>query len=138
MDILTIVVLGTVLLLAGALIGRKLIGRKALAPPRAKPSIPAPTPRVVTNTKGPSMPPPSPPPIRVTAHARAAAAAKQAAAPFKDDSREVEQLRPKLLNCFGGNEGAMTRSMASERKKFPHLSEVELIKKMLYDFGRGR
>jgi hypothetical protein len=54
-----------------------------------------------------------------------------------NNSFEVEQLRRRLINCFGGNEGAMSRAVAFEWKKFSHLSEKELLKKMLYDFERG-
>ena len=54
-----------------------------------------------------------------------------------DGAAEVARLRLKLINCLGGNEGAMARTIAFERKKFPHLSEAELLKKMLYDIARG-
>lgn len=115
MSVLTLVVAAAALLLAavalllvGLFVGMKLRGRAALAPAPRSPSIPPPT------------PPASP------------------AAPRIDGSAaEVARLRLKLINCLGGNEGAMSRTMAFERKKFPHLSEAELIKKMLYDIQRG-
>lgn len=74
---------------------------------------------------------------------RAAPAARPPSIPpppaprIDDGTAEVARLRLKLINCLGGNEGAMARTIAFERKKFPHLSEAELLKKMLYDIACG-
>jgi hypothetical protein len=115
MDVLTVVAVGAVLLLVGLFTVRKLKARTALAPARATPSIT--------------------PPVRNPARKRTAA---MPVAPRVDDAAiEIERLRLKLINCFGGNEGAMSRSITFERKKFSHLSEAELLKKMLYDLERG-
>jgi hypothetical protein len=114
MDILTILVVAAVLLLVGAFVGRNLKSRKALAAAAHRPTLP-----------------------RHAAGASPAGKPPQAAAQVDDTAAEVGRLRLKLLNCFGGNEGAMSRSVTFERKKFSHLSEAELLKKMLYDFERG-
>jgi hypothetical protein len=116
MDILTIVAVGAVLLLVGVFTVRKLKARTAIAPARATPSIA--------------------PPVRVPERERMAAATPVAPR-VNDEAVEVERLKLKLINCFGGNAGAMSRSITFEQKKFSHLSEAELLKKMLYDFGRG-
>jgi hypothetical protein len=117
MYVLTTVVAAAALLLVGLLIGRKLKARTAIGPARATPlNSPAPA-------RTPRLPPAGVPPV---------------AARINDEAVEVERLKVKLINCFGGNEGAMARSITFERKKFLHLSETELLKKMLYDFGRGR
>lgn len=118
MFFLTMVSAGVVLLLVGLFVGTKLRARAALAPARRPPSIP---------------PPPAPQPRRAVA----APAAPPPATRTDEGAAEVARLRLKLVNCFGGNEGAMSRTITFERKKFSHLSEAELLKKMLYDFERG-
>lgn len=117
MDILTLVAVGAVLLLVGVFTVRKLKARTAIAPSQATPSI---------------SPPPARPSRLPTAEVTPVAAG------VNDEAVEVERLKLKLINCFGGNAGAMSRSITFEREKFSHLSEAELLKKMLYDFGRGR
>ncbi|HJQ33527.1 MAG TPA: hypothetical protein VJ866_15180 [Pyrinomonadaceae bacterium] len=162
MDFLTIVAVGAVLLLVGVFVGWKLKPRKSLAAAGPPPSIlPPPTAGVRSEPPQPTQPavrtatPPAaktaaPPALR-TSHAptpvREAAAVRKpqppvtapppAAAPIDLVAVEVRQLKLKLINCFGGNEGAMTRTITYEWKKFSHLSEVELLRKMLYDFERG-
>jgi hypothetical protein len=121
MFILTMAVAGVILLFAGVLLGRKIKARATLAPARATRSI-SPTPAPAPRHHAPA------PAARVTTPP----------APRHDDgASEVGRLKLKLINCFGGNAGAMSRSVTFERKKFPHLSEAELLKKMLYDFERG-
>jgi|SRR5215207_2285222 len=120
MLILTMAVAGVILLLVGVLLGRKLKARAALAPARATRSI--------------SPPFPAP---RHRAPAPAARVTTPPAPRLDDGDLEVERLKLKLINCFGGNAGAMSRSVAFERKKFRHISEAELLKKMLYDIERG-
>jgi hypothetical protein len=164
MDFLTIVMVGAVLLLVGVLVGWKLKSRKPLAnaepppsilPPHAAGARPEPrrTPRPAVMTVTPPVaktvtPPtfmtsPAPTPVREVASATIgspqppATAAPPAAAPVDHVAIEVRQLRLKLINCFGGNEGAMSRTVTYEWKKCSHLSEVELLRKMIYDFERG-
>jgi hypothetical protein len=117
MNILTVVAVGAVLLLVGVFTVRKLKARTAIAPARTMSSLA--------------------PPVRVPTREHAVAATPVASR-VDEEALEVKRLRLKLINCFGGNEGAMSRSIIFERKKFSHLSETELLKKMLYDFGRGR
>ena len=116
MDVLTLITVGAVLLLVGVFTVRKLKARTTLAPARATPSIA----------------PPARDPTR-----NHTAATTSVTPRVDDEAVEIERLRLKLINCFGGNEGAMSRSITFEQKKFSHLSKTELLKKMLYDFGRG-
>jgi hypothetical protein len=51
---------------------------------------------------------------------------------------KLEILESRLINSFGGNRGAMNRSIDFERKQNPNLTNVELLEKMLYDLERGR
>jgi hypothetical protein len=124
MDTLTLSLIAVVvvLLLTGILIGRK------LSSPAAKShrlNLRSDQPRLSR------MGNVAQPPANRSAPAPEPASARVAAV------STVETLEIRLINCFGGNRGAMVRTIQFERGKFPHLTEVELREKMLYDFERG-
>ncbi len=124
MDTLTlsIVAVTVVLLLAGTLLGRKLFSRAAESN-QLKLSSDQPRLSRFGNVAEPPAPRTAPAPELVNA--------RVAAVP------SVEFLEIRLMNCFGGNRGAMVRTIEFQHGKFPHLTEIELREKMLYDFERG-
>lgn len=158
---ITEILIGAALLFFGVAVGWGLRSRNALAPsPTSSQAPAAAAPQVLRDDTSPPVRVNAPPPVRsdthaalpkprpappATAPARDAAPARRTPSPASappvsirvDDSAEIERLKLRLINCFGGNEGAMRRTVDFEWKKFPHLSEKELLKKMLYDFERG-
>lgn len=53
------------------------------------------------------------------------------------ETTTIATLELKLINRFAGNRGAMDRTTQLYRSKFPRLTEIELLEKMLYDLERG-
>jgi len=68
---------------------------------------------------------------------RRASAQPMPSAPVRAGESAAE-LRLKLLNCFFGDRAVMERNIAFEAKKHPELSEVDVLRKILYDISRGR
>jgi hypothetical protein len=128
--VIIILAVGIVLLLIGVLIGRKLLSRgtasaqlsltKDLTPRISKPAGKR-SPSAASTSQRPTSAPSfdlNPPVVQVQS--------------------TVERLEIRLINCFGGDRSAMYRSIEFTRRSSPHLTEVELLEKMLYDFERGR
>jgi hypothetical protein len=126
--IIALVVVIVVLLLAGVFIfiGRSISGRAAestrldlkVSPQgrRATPSRP-PTPRAAPTSSSGSTP----------LNAR-----------LVEPPTKLQTLDLRLINCFFGNHDAMVRSIEFYQRKSPHLTEVEVREKMLYDFEKGQ
>ena len=121
MEMLTIAIVAVVLvlLLAGLVVGRRFISRAGESSqfPQRQNDI---RPRIA--------PTGAPRPASVPAAAKTRVA---------EVTTTIATLEVKLLNRLAGNRGAMDRTIELYRSKFPHLTEIELREKILYDLERG-
>lgn len=131
----TSIIIGAVLLLAAttvAFIYFKLFGRNApplkLNPFGRRPAAPPRRTVEVSRRDATRVAEPAP---------RRASAQPMPPAPVRAGESAAE-LRRKLLSCFFGDRAVMERNIALEAKKHPELSEVDVLRKILYDISRGR
>ena len=117
---ITIVLVAVVLLLAGIFVGRRFVYRAGK---------PTQSPQRHGNIR------PRPAPARASQPGSAPVPAKAQVVVIRTT---IEALDVRLINCFGGNRGAMDRTMELYRRKFPHLTEIESREKILYDLERGK